>query len=44
MVYNANLNEGFFNFLHYLNKYYKIKQNSNIENFIIIIKYYRSGS
>src|SRR6266540_3441872 len=44
MVYNADLNEGFFNSLRYLNKYYGITQNPNTEDFIIIMKYYKSGS
>ncbi len=34
MIYDADLNEEFFNSLHYLNKYYGISQNLIIENFI----------
>src|SRR6266540_673741 len=44
MVYNADLNEGFFNSLRYLNKYYGITQNPITGDFIIIMKYYKSGS
>ena len=44
MVYNADLNEGFFNSLRYLNKYYGITQNPITEDFIIIMKYYKLGS
>src|ERR1044072_6959793 len=44
MVYDADLNEGFFNSLEYLNKYYGITQNPNTEDFIIIMKYYKLGS
>src|SRR6266498_2924849 len=44
MIYNADLNEGFFNSLQYLNKYYGITQDPNAENFIIIMKYYKLGS
>jgi len=44
MIYNADLNEGFFNSLHYLNKYYGITQNPITEDFIIIMKYYKLGS
>src|SRR6266542_7151340 len=44
MVYIADLNKGFFNSLHYLNKYYGITQNPVIGDFIIIMKYYRLGS
>src|ERR1043165_7541005 len=44
MVYNADLNEGFFNSLYYLNKYYGITQDPVTKNFIIIMKYYKSGS
>ncbi len=44
MVYNADLNEGFFNSLQYLNKYYGITRDPSTENFIIIMKYYRLGS
>src|SRR5687767_2782086 len=44
MIYNADLNEGFFNSLQYLNKYYGITQDPITEDFIIIMKYYRLGS
>src|SRR5688572_2708943 len=44
MVYNADLNGGFFNSLQFLNKYYGITQNPITEDFIIIMKYYRLGS
>src|SRR6266498_2967167 len=44
MVYNADLNEGFFNSLRYLNKYYGITQDPVTEDFIIIMKYYKLGS
>src|SRR6266508_2948045 len=44
MIYNADLNEGFFNSLQYLNKYFGITQDPSTENFIIIMKYYRLGS
>src|SRR6266498_639656 len=44
MVYNADLNEGFFNSLRYLNKYYGITQNPVTGDFIIIMKYYKLGS
>jgi len=44
MVYIADLNEGFFNSLHYLNKYYGITQNPITGDFIIIMKYYKLGS
>src|SRR5688500_9340470 len=43
MVYNADLNEGFFNSLQYLNKYYGITQNPISEDFIIVMKYYKLG-
>ncbi len=43
MVYNADLNKGFFNYLQYLNKYYRIIQDPITKNFIIIIKYYKLG-
>src|SRR5687768_16859437 len=44
MIYNADLNGGFFNSLQYLNKYYGITRNPITEDFIIIMKYYRLGS
>src|SRR5688572_25167434 len=44
MVYDADLNEGFFDSLEYLNKYYGITQNVTTKDFIIVMKYYRSGS
>ena len=44
MIYDADLNEGFFNSLRYLNKYYGITQNPITEDFIIIMKYYILGS
>src|SRR6266498_217457 len=44
MIYNADLNEGFFNSFFYLNKYYGIIKNSITNYFIIIMKYYKLGS
>src|ERR1044071_5391294 len=44
MIYDADLNEGFFNSLRYLNKYYGITQDPITEDFIIIMKYYKLGS
>src|ERR1044072_2325125 len=44
MVYDADLNEGFFVSLECLNKYYGITQNPITEDFVIIMKYYKSGS
>src|ERR1043166_4432180 len=44
MIYEADLNEGFFNSLRYLNKYYGITQNPITEDFVIIMKYYKLGS
>src|SRR6266498_1648282 len=44
MVYIADLNEGFFNSLQYLNKYYGITQDSITKDLIIIMKYYKLGS
>ena len=44
MVYNADLNEGFIDSSHCLNKYYGITQDPITENFIIIMKYYKLGS
>src|SRR5688572_7654462 len=44
MIYDADLNEGFFNSLRSLNKYYGITQNPITEDFIIIMKYYQLGS
>ena len=44
MIYKADLNEGFFNSLQYLNKYYGITQDPITENFTIIMKYYKLGS
>src|SRR3989337_450297 len=44
MIYDADLNEGFFNSLCCLNKYYGITQNPITKDFIIIMKYYRLGS
>src|SRR3990170_7155470 len=44
MIYNANLNQGFFNSLQYLNKYYGITQNPISGDFIIVMKYYKLGS
>src|SRR6266498_2019639 len=44
MIYNADLNEGFFNSLQYLNKYYGITQDPITKDFIIIMKYYKLGS
>src|ERR1043166_5035257 len=44
MIYYADLNEGFFNSLQYLNKYYGITQNPITKDFVIIMKYYKLGS
>src|SRR6266498_1836519 len=44
MIYIADLHNGFFNSLKYLNKYYGITQNPITEDFIIIMKYYKLGS
>ena len=44
MIYDADLNEGFFNSLRYLNKYYGITRNPITEDFIMIMKYYKLGS
>ena len=44
MIYEADLNEGFFNSLRYLNKYYGITRNPITEDFIMIMKYYKLGS
>src|SRR6266542_2647442 len=44
MIYDADLNGGFFNSLYYLNKYYGITQDPITENFIIIMKFYKLGS
>src|ERR1043166_560561 len=44
MIYDADLNEGFFNSLRYLNKYYGISQHPKTKEFIIIMKYYELGS
>src|SRR6266542_1497885 len=44
MIYNADLNEGFFNSFFYLNKYYGITKNPNTNDFVIIMKYYELGS
>src|SRR5687768_13921248 len=44
MVYDADLNEGFFNSLQFLNKYYGITQNPITKDLIIIMKYYKLGS
>src|SRR6266540_3881822 len=44
MIYDADLNEGFFNSLRYLNKYYGITRNPITKDFIIIMKYYKLGS
>src|ERR1044072_7116227 len=44
MIYNADLNGGFFNSLRHLNKYYGITQNPITKDFIIIMKYYQLGS
>src|SRR5687768_14553040 len=44
MVYDADLNGGFFDSLQYLNKYYGITQNPITKDVIIIMKYYRLGS
>src|SRR3989337_1428397 len=44
MIYNADLNGGFFNSLRYLNKYYGITRDPTTEDFIIIMKYYKLGS
>src|ERR1044072_639863 len=44
MIYNADLNGGFFNSLRHLNKYYGITRNPITKDFIIIMKYYQLGS
>src|SRR6266540_2177218 len=44
MIYIADLHNGFFNSLKYLNKYYGITQDPITEDFIIIMKYYKLGS
>src|SRR5687768_15734154 len=44
MVYNADLNEGFFNSFFFLNQYYGITQNPITNDFVIIMKYYGLGS
>src|SRR6266498_1289029 len=44
MIYNADLNEGFFNSFFYLNKYYGITKHPITNDFIIIMKYYELGS
>jgi len=41
MIYIADLNDGFFNSLLYLNEYYGITQNPDTKDFIIIMKYYK---
>ncbi len=43
MIYNADLNEGFFNFFFCLNKYYGITKNHVTNDFIIIMNYYELG-
>src|ERR1043165_5918168 len=42
MVYNANLNNGFFKSLLYLNEYYGVTRDPSTKDFIIIMKYYKS--
>src|SRR3989337_1916218 len=44
VLFRSDLNEGFFDSLQYLNKYYGITQDPITENFIIIMKYYKLGS
>src|SRR5688572_9899567 len=44
MVYEADLNEGFFNSLRYLNQYYGITHNPITGDFMMIMKYYMLGS
>ncbi len=44
MIYNADLNKGFFNSFFYLKKYYRITKNPITNDFIIIMKYYELGS
>ena len=41
MIYNADLNNGYFFSLFYLNSYYGITQNPITKDFIIIMKYYK---
>src|SRR6266542_2243388 len=42
MIYIADLNDGFFNSLLYLNEYYGVAQNPGTKDYIIIMKYYKS--
>src|SRR5688572_20643683 len=42
MIYVSNLNGGFINYLLFLNEYYGITKNPDTEDFIIIMKYYKS--
>src|SRR6266540_1705284 len=42
MIYIADLNDGFFDSLLYLNEYYGVTQNPNTKDFVIVMKYYKS--
>src|SRR5688500_15782447 len=42
MIYIADLNDGFFNSLLYLNEYYGVTKDPGTKDFIIIIKHYKS--
>src|SRR5688572_10075136 len=42
MVYIADLNNEFFESLLYLNEYYGVSRNPSTQDFIIIMKYYKS--
>src|SRR6266540_5657888 len=44
MVYFADLNDGFYNSLRFLNKYYGITRNSITGDFILVMKYYKLGN
>ena len=44
MVYFADLNDGFYNSLHFLNKYYGITRNPITGDFILVMKYYKLGN
>ncbi len=42
MIYIADLNNEFFDYLLYLNEYYGVTRNPSTKDFIIIMKYYKS--
>src|ERR1044071_2181700 len=42
MVYIADLNNGYFESLLYLNEYYGVTRDPSTKDFVIIMKYYRS--